>query len=47
MYSCWNLHPGERPTFSKIVHTVEQLQARDTANDPVVIDLSAIVDSHW
>ena len=24
MYSCWNLHPGERPTFSKIVHTVEQ-----------------------
>ncbi|XP_061502652.1 tyrosine-protein kinase receptor torso [Anopheles gambiae] len=46
MYSCWNLHPGERPTFSKIVHTVEQLQARDIANDPVVIDLSAIVDSH-
>uniref|UniRef100_A0A182JR44 Protein kinase domain-containing protein n=1 Tax=Anopheles christyi TaxID=43041 RepID=A0A182JR44_9DIPT len=47
MYSCWNLHPGERPTFSKIVHTVEQLQQKDTANDPVIIDLHAIVDSHW
>uniref|UniRef100_A0A182NJR8 receptor protein-tyrosine kinase n=1 Tax=Anopheles dirus TaxID=7168 RepID=A0A182NJR8_9DIPT len=47
MYSCWNLHPGERPTFSKIVHTVELLQEKDGANDPVVIDLNAIVDSHW
>uniref|UniRef100_A0A182QRZ5 receptor protein-tyrosine kinase n=1 Tax=Anopheles farauti TaxID=69004 RepID=A0A182QRZ5_9DIPT len=46
MYSCWNLHPGERPTFSKIVHTVEQLQEKDAAKDPVIIDLNAIVDSH-
>uniref|UniRef100_A0A182WKY4 Protein kinase domain-containing protein n=1 Tax=Anopheles minimus TaxID=112268 RepID=A0A182WKY4_9DIPT len=47
MYSCWNLHPGERPTFSKIVHTVELLQQKDTINEPVIIDLNAIADSHW
>ncbi|XP_035914516.1 tyrosine-protein kinase receptor torso isoform X2 [Anopheles stephensi] len=46
MYSCWNLHPGERPTFSKIVRTVESLQEKDAANEPVIIDLNAIVDSH-
>ncbi|XP_052899045.1 tyrosine-protein kinase receptor torso isoform X2 [Anopheles moucheti] len=43
MYSCWCLHPGERPTFSKIVHTVELLQQKD---EPVIIDLNAIADSH-
>uniref|UniRef100_A0A182LVR8 receptor protein-tyrosine kinase n=1 Tax=Anopheles culicifacies TaxID=139723 RepID=A0A182LVR8_9DIPT len=46
MYSCWNLHPGERPTFSKIVHTVELLQQKDTLNEPAIIDLNAIADSH-
>ncbi|XP_053672146.1 tyrosine-protein kinase receptor torso [Anopheles nili] len=47
MYSCWNLHPGERPTFSKIVYTVEMLQEKDIAKDPVIIDLNAIVDSNY
>ncbi|XP_053666872.1 tyrosine-protein kinase receptor torso [Anopheles marshallii] len=46
MHSCWNLHPGERPTFSKIVHTVELLQQKDATNEPVIIDLNAIADSH-
>ncbi|XP_049290517.1 tyrosine-protein kinase receptor torso isoform X2 [Anopheles funestus] len=46
MYSCWNLHPGERPTFSKIVHTVELLQQKDASNEPAIIDLNAIADSH-
>ncbi|XP_052873677.1 tyrosine-protein kinase receptor torso [Anopheles cruzii] len=48
MYSCWNLHPGERPTFTKIVHTVEQLQERTVAGETSTptIDLNAVVDSH-
>ncbi|XP_050073592.1 tyrosine-protein kinase receptor torso isoform X2 [Anopheles maculipalpis] len=46
MYSCWNVHPGERPTFSKIVHTVESLQEKDAVNEPIIIDLNAIVESH-
>uniref|UniRef100_A0A182IWT4 receptor protein-tyrosine kinase n=1 Tax=Anopheles atroparvus TaxID=41427 RepID=A0A182IWT4_ANOAO len=47
MYSCWTVHPGERPTFTKIVHTVEMLQEKDATGNPGIIDLNAIVDVHW
>ncbi|XP_050089735.1 tyrosine-protein kinase receptor torso [Anopheles aquasalis] len=49
MYSCWNLHPGERPTFTKIVHMIEQLQqGAGEMQEPVapIIDLNAIIDLH-
>ncbi|XP_058121658.1 tyrosine-protein kinase receptor torso [Anopheles ziemanni] len=46
MYSCWMLHPRERPTFTKIVHTLEELQKKEPTRNPPTIDLNAIVDVH-
>ncbi|KFB50428.1 AGAP005763-PA-like protein [Anopheles sinensis] len=46
MYSCWTLHPRERPTFTKIVHTLEELQNKEPTRNPPTIDLNAIVDVH-